>query len=66
MHQLAKGGVREISRNMEKKIPDGLVDAKLAEATHVRFVADGEKINVIPAGDGQDPTGSPTPAIVSA
>ncbi len=64
--QGAKGGVREISRNIEKKIADGLVDAKLAEATHVRFVADGEKINVIPAGDGHDPTGSPTPAIVSA
>jgi len=64
--QGAKGGVREISRNIEKKIADGLVDAKLAEATHVRFVADGEMINVIPAGDGQDPTGSPTPAIVSA
>jgi ATP-dependent Clp protease ATP-binding subunit ClpA len=62
----AKGGVREISRNIEKKIADGLVDAKLAEATHVRFVAEGEKINVIPVGAGHDPTGSPTPAIVSA
>jgi ATP-dependent Clp protease ATP-binding subunit ClpA len=63
--QGAKGGVREISRNIEKKIADGLVDAKLAEATHVRFVAEGEKIKVIPVGKGDAPSGSPAPAAVS-
>jgi ATP-dependent Clp protease ATP-binding subunit ClpA len=55
----AKGGVREISRSIEKKIADGLVDAKLEGATHVRFAAEGEQIRVIPVPTGQEQTGAP-------
>ena len=47
----AKGGVRDISRSMEKQISDGLVDARLGGATHVRLVADDDKIRVIPVQD---------------
>jgi ATP-dependent Clp protease ATP-binding subunit ClpA len=43
-----KGGVREISRSIEKRIADGLVDAKLAGAAKVRLVADGNKVRVEP------------------
>ena len=43
------GSVREISRYVEKQIADELVDAKLAGATHVRFLADGDKIRVLRA-----------------
>lgn len=55
----AKAGVREISRNIEKKIADGLVDAKLAGAGHVRFDADGERIRVVPTSSNQQSNGSP-------
>jgi ATP-dependent Clp protease ATP-binding subunit ClpA len=57
----AKGGVREISRAIEKRIADGLVDAKLAGASRVRLVADGEKVRVVPVHDeGADaPTSAP-------
>ncbi len=47
----AKGGVRDISRSLEKQISDGLVDARLGGATHVRLEADGDKIRVIPVKD---------------
>ena len=47
----AKGGVRDISRSLEKQISDELVDARLGGATHVRLVADGDKIRVIPVKD---------------
>jgi ATP-dependent Clp protease ATP-binding subunit ClpA len=42
-----KGGVREISRSIEKQIADGLVDAKLANASRVRLVAEGGTVRVI-------------------
>jgi ATP-dependent Clp protease ATP-binding subunit ClpA len=57
----AKAGVREISRNIEKKIADGLVDARLSGASHVRFEADGERIRVVPITSGQQSDGNPTP-----
>jgi ATP-dependent Clp protease ATP-binding subunit ClpA len=62
----ARGGVREMSRAIEKKIADGLVDAKLAGATHVRFAADGDKIRVIPMPHAPKPSDDPAPATVSA
>ena len=47
----ANGGVRSISRAIEKKIADGLVDAKLEGATHVRFAAEGELILCHPGAE---------------
>jgi ATP-dependent Clp protease ATP-binding subunit ClpA len=44
----ARGGVREISRSIEKQIADGLVDARMAGASRVRMVADKGKIRVVP------------------
>jgi ATP-dependent Clp protease ATP-binding subunit ClpA len=62
----AKGGVREISRNLERQIADGLVDAKLAGASRVRFVPEGEKIRVIPEPDAPKPAGSPASVVTPA
>jgi ATP-dependent Clp protease ATP-binding subunit ClpA len=61
----AKGGVREISRSIEKRIADGLVDAKLEGATQVRLVAEGDQVRVIPVRDGDKP-GAPAPAPLAA
>jgi len=58
----AKGGVREISRDLERQIADGLVDARLAGANHVRFAAEGEKIRVIPVRGEPQPSDAPAPA----
>ena len=44
-----KGGVREIIRRLERKIADGLIDAKGSGAKAVRLTADGDSIKVIPA-----------------
>jgi ATP-dependent Clp protease ATP-binding subunit ClpA len=48
-----EGGVREISRTIEKQITDGLIDAKADGATHVQPLADGDQVRVIPV-DGPD------------
>jgi ATP-dependent Clp protease ATP-binding subunit ClpA len=48
-----EGGVREISRTIEKQITDGLIDAKADGATHVQLLADGDQVRVIPV-DGPD------------
>ena len=58
----AKGGVREISRDLERQIADGLVDARLAGASHVRFAAEDEKIRVIPVHGEPRPSSAPAPA----
>jgi len=58
----AKGGVREISRGIEKRIADGLVDAKLAGAVQVRLVADGQDVRVVPIRD--EPVDAPSSAPV--
>jgi ATP-dependent Clp protease ATP-binding subunit ClpA len=44
-----KGGVRDITRRLERKIADGLIDAKGGGAKSVRLAADGDTIKVIPA-----------------
>ena len=46
-----KGGVREIARAIEEQVADGLIDAKTEGAKHVRFVADGDKVSVLPVLD---------------
>jgi ATP-dependent Clp protease ATP-binding subunit ClpA len=47
----ANGGVRDISRRIERQIADGLVDAKLEGATQVRLVAESDKVRVIAVRD---------------
>ena len=64
----ANGGAREISRGIEKRIADGLVDAKLDGAKQVRLVAEeGDRVRVVPVrndGAGTETTGA-APATVS-
>ncbi len=43
-----KGGVREIAREIELGVADGLIDAKAGGAKHVRFEVDGTKVKVVP------------------
>jgi ATP-dependent Clp protease ATP-binding subunit ClpA len=49
--QQSKGGVRDISRALEKQITDGLIDARAAGAGRVRLQAADERILVIPEFD---------------
>ena len=43
-----KGGVREIAREIELGVADGLIDAKAGGAKLVRFEVDGTKVKVVP------------------
>ena len=49
-----KGGVREIARDIEDQIADGLVDAKSEGAKKVRLVSTGDRVEVIPVRDDDD------------
>jgi ATP-dependent Clp protease ATP-binding subunit ClpA len=51
MDEGKKGGVREIARDIENQIADGLVDAKTEGASKVRLVAANGKVDVIPVHD---------------
>ncbi|MCB1520793.1 MAG: ATP-dependent Clp protease ATP-binding subunit [Hyphomicrobiaceae bacterium] len=51
-----KGGVRDISRQIENRIADGLIEAKAEKARFVRFEADGRRIKVIAVDEGEDET----------
>jgi len=46
-----KGGVRDIARQIEDQIADGLIEAKAGDARQVRFEADGTKVRVIPVAE---------------
>jgi len=46
-----KGGVRDIARQIEDQIADGLIEAKAGDARQVRFEADGNRVRVIPVAD---------------
>jgi ATP-dependent Clp protease ATP-binding subunit ClpA len=60
--QQTKGGVRDISRTIEKQITDGLIDARAAGIKRVRLQAEGEHIKVIPELDeGDTPESVSTP-----
>ena len=60
--QQTKGGVRDISRTIEKQITDGLIDARAAGIKRVRLQAEGEHIKVIPELDeGDTPKSVSTP-----
>lgn len=54
-----QGGVRAIARDLEQQIADGLVDARIAGATQVRFSAEDTKIHVIPVAEGSAPAAAP-------
>jgi ATP-dependent Clp protease ATP-binding subunit ClpA len=43
------GGVRDIARNIERQITDGLIDARAAGAKKVRIVKQGDKVAIVPA-----------------
>jgi ATP-dependent Clp protease ATP-binding subunit ClpA len=42
-----KGGVRDIARQIEDKIADGLIEARADGATHIRLEAAGKRVRVV-------------------
>lgn len=46
-----KGGVRDIARQIEDKIADGLIEAKADGATHIRLEAVGRRVRVVPVSE---------------
>jgi ATP-dependent Clp protease ATP-binding subunit ClpA len=50
-----KGGVRDIARAIENQMADGLIDAKTIGAEYVRFVRNGENVEVIAVQKNGDP-----------
>jgi len=61
--QQSKGGVRDISRALERQVTDGLIDARAAGAKRVRLQAADERILVIPEFDRPDGTSSGVAAV---
>jgi len=58
------GGVRDITRTIERQITDGLIDARAGGARAVRLVKDGERVKVVVAsntpGNGAPVSPEPT------
>ena len=54
LSQRTQGGVRDITRAIERQITDGLIDARGAGATRIKLFAKGPAINVV-AVDGRQP-----------
>ena len=50
-----KGGVRDIARAIENQMADGLIDAKTMSAVYVRFVRNGDKVDVVPVLKNGEP-----------
>ena len=50
-----KGGVRDIARAIEQQMADGLIDAKTIGAEYVRFVRDGDNVQVVAVQKNGDP-----------
>jgi hypothetical protein len=48
-----KGGVRNIARQIEDRIADGLIEAKADGARQVRFESVGNRVQVIPVADDE-------------
>ena len=48
-----KGGVRDIARQIEDQIADGLIEAKASNAHRIRFEADGKRVRVIPIDEDE-------------
>jgi ATP-dependent Clp protease ATP-binding subunit ClpA len=57
-----KGGVRDISREIERQVSDGLIDAKTSGAEFVRFVGEDDKVRVVPVKENGEPL-SETPSV---
>jgi len=55
LSQRTQGGVRDISRAIERQITDGLIDARGANATRIKLMAQGTTIRVLPL-DGRQPS----------
>jgi len=45
-----QGGVRDMTRAIERQITDGLIDARAAGAVEIRLLQDGERVRVEAAG----------------
>ena len=41
-----QGGVRDMTRAIERQITDGLIDERAAGATEIRLVQDGERVRI--------------------
>ena len=50
-----KGGVRDIARAIEHQMADGLIDAKTIGAEYVRFIRNGENVQVVAVQKNGDP-----------
>jgi ATP-dependent Clp protease ATP-binding subunit ClpA len=48
-----KGGVRDIVRQIEDKIADGLIEAKADGATHIRLEYLGKRVRVVPLSEDE-------------
>ena len=46
--------MRDIARNIERQITDGLIDARAAGAKKVRIVKQGDKVAIVPAAEASD------------
>ena len=46
-----KGGVRDIARQIEDRIADGLIEAKAEGATHIRLEYSGKRVRVVPMSE---------------
>jgi ATP-dependent Clp protease ATP-binding subunit ClpA len=55
LSQRTQGGVRDITRAIERQITDGLIDARGAGATRIKLFAQGTAIRVV-AADGRQPS----------
>jgi hypothetical protein len=45
-----QGGVRDMTRAIERQITDGLIDARASGAVEIRLMQDGERVRVEAAG----------------
>ena len=53
MAKSSQHGLREIAREIEQSVADGLIDAKAGGAKRVRFEVDGTKVKVVPVKEGE-------------
>lgn len=60
LSQRTQGGVRDIARAIERQITDGLIDARGANATRIKLLAQGTTIRVV-AVDGRETSTPLTP-----
>jgi ATP-dependent Clp protease ATP-binding subunit ClpA len=67
LSQRMHGGVRDVSRAIERQVTDGLIDARAAGAAAIRLMAQGAVIKVVAiAAEGHQPTSPATAAVAAA